>query len=368
MAALYVMFGHLGSIVDPSALAGRRSDAPDWLRAVFAVFGQGHLAVAAFIVLSGFCLQISLFNGGDGRVAKPGRFFIRRAERILPAYWASLGLSLAVTVGLAANLPGMPFEIYRPVTWASLVGHVLLVHNWSVDSMYKINGVLWSIALEAQLYLTLPFIVAGVYRWGRERLLEITLAISAATLLAPNAAKLYGWFLALFALGIILAHASYRPSLQQGAKPKVGLTASGIAFLATLALVYVNAPIYLSDLTMGGAVGTLCYGLTTSPRGLLHKVFEAKALVWAGAFSYSLYLIHHPLLQIAFAFRPSWAISPVAIAGYLIATVPLVILGSLLFAILFEAPFVRNRHPSALNRLPLSPVSLPLQTAFRPTD
>ena len=142
LAALYVMFGHLASIVDPSALAGRRSEVPAVLHVIFGPVGQGHLAVAAFIVLSGFCLQISLFNGGDGRVAKPSRFFLRRAERILPAYWASLAISLAVTVGLAPNLPGMPFDIYRSVTWDSLVGKPstvcwvqglvrLFQHSWS---------------------------------------------------------------------------------------------------------------------------------------------------------------------------------------------------------------------------------------------
>lgn len=363
LAALYVMFGHLASIVDPSALAGRKSEVPPVLHFIFGLVGQGHLAVAAFIVLSGFCLQISLFNGGDGRVAKPSRFFLRRAERILPAYWASLALSLAVTVGLAPSLPGMPFDIYRPVTWDSLIGHVLLVHNWSLDWMYKINGVLWSIALEAQLYLTLPFIVVGVYRWGRSRVLGVVSVVAATTLLLPNAPKLYGWFLALFALGIILAHASYRPSLQQGANPRLGLIASLLAFVITVALVWTNAPIYLSDSTMGVAVGSLCYGLTTSPQGILHKLFEARALVWAGAFSYSLYLIHHPLLQVAFAVRPAWTTSPLALTGYLMAIVPLVILGSIAFAIVFEAPFVRNRHPSALNRLPVSPVSLPLQVS-----
>ena len=88
-----------------------------------------------------------------------------------------------------------------------------------------------------------------------------------------------------------------------------------------------------------------------------------------GAFSYSLYLIHHPLLQTLFAFRPSWTLVSAPMLGlYFLACVPVVILLSALFAIVFEAPFVRNRHPSQFEKLPLVPASLPLRAGVRPKD
>ncbi len=369
LAALYVMFGHIASVIDPSQLAGKPSESPPWLRAIFAGFGQGHLAVASFIVISGFCLQISLFNGGDGRVKKPWKFFARRAERILPAYWAALGISLLVTVVLAPSLPGMPFDLYRPVTTQSLLEHVFLIHNWNLGSMYKINGVLWSIALEAQLYLLLPAIVAGIYRWGRVKVVGILAMVSFATLLLPNAPKLYGWFLVLFGVGIVLAHAAYRPPLDKGANPRVGFWLTGISFVVTVVFVGLGAPMFASDCSMGVCVGGLCYALTTSPVSHAQRFFQSKRLVWVGAFSYSLYLIHHPLLQTLFAFRPSWTLVSAPMLGlYFLACVPVVILLSALFAIVFEAPFVRNRHPSEFEKLPLVPTFLPLRAGVRPKD
>ena len=235
--------------------------------------------------------------------------------------------------------------------------------------MYKINGVLWSIALEAQLYLLLPGIVAGIYRFGRIKVVGILAMVSFATLLLPNAPKLYGWFLALFGLGIVLAHASYRPPLDKGASPTAGFWMSATAFAMTLALVALGAPMYMSDCSMGVCVGGLCYALTTSPISRFHKVFQWKGLVWVGAFSYSLYLIHHPLLQALFAVRPDWTmLSQPLLALYLVACIPAVIALSAVFAIIFEAPFVRNRHPSLLEKQPLVPTSLPLRTGFRPKD
>src|SRR5207253_7690819 len=75
IAALYVVFTHFGSMIDPSHLSGTKSTAPEWLQTLIHPFWYGHLAVAAFIVLSGYCLQTSLFGGRDGRIHKYGKFY-----------------------------------------------------------------------------------------------------------------------------------------------------------------------------------------------------------------------------------------------------------------------------------------------------
>src|SRR5947209_3306286 len=94
LAALYVVIGHICSMADPGVFMGLRGPGPEWLHVGMQPFGFGHLAVAAFIVMSGFCLQTSLFNGGTGELTDFKRFFKRRALRILPPYYACLALSV----------------------------------------------------------------------------------------------------------------------------------------------------------------------------------------------------------------------------------------------------------------------------------
>src|SRR6185503_12558932 len=74
-AALYVVLGHLCAMVDPNLRIGKPSQTPEWLQGLMSPFSYGHLAVAAFIVISGFCLQMSLFDRGDGRLKSPVAFF-----------------------------------------------------------------------------------------------------------------------------------------------------------------------------------------------------------------------------------------------------------------------------------------------------
>ena len=88
LAALFVVVNH----VFLRAFPGYPVDhAPFWA----AWFIYGRFAVVVFIALSGFSLALSPARNGwrlDGIL----NFARRRAQRILPAYWAALAFSLAV--------------------------------------------------------------------------------------------------------------------------------------------------------------------------------------------------------------------------------------------------------------------------------
>lgn len=57
ICALYVVCGHLISMVDPARLIGQVDRSPAWLCVMATALDYGHLAVAAFIVISGFSLH-----------------------------------------------------------------------------------------------------------------------------------------------------------------------------------------------------------------------------------------------------------------------------------------------------------------------
>lgn len=369
IAALYVVFTHIGSMVDPSHLDGSKSLASPWLQAAIRPFWYGHLAVAAFIVLSGYCLQTSLFGGRDGRIHKFGRFFARRAKRILPPYYGALAFSVFVAVFVTSKQPGMPFTQYVPVTQENVLAHVFLIHNFNPDWMYKLNGVLWSIAIEWQLYLLFPLLVAMMFKLGRFLHVASTTAAAVILLLVlPDSLKLYVWYLPLFALGMAASHLAYRPNQRVGTVPRL---AAYVFVLALAGLVYAchieagmktGEMIPVSDACIGLAVAALVYLGTVAPWTPFTKLFAWKPIAGLGFYSYSLYLMHHPIEQILYVNRPDWVNTPEMGALYLVAIcLPIILLACYLFSLLFELPFMTTRKSRTPTQRELgSPVALPL--------
>lgn len=352
LAALYVVLGHFCSMADPRAFQHERSYAPLWLQNVMAPFWQGHLAVAAFIAISGFCLQMSLFQGRDGSVGSLKRFFARRARRILPPYYACLALSIVVALTVTVNQPGMPFEQYLPVDSTAIWTHVLLIHNFSPQWMYKINGVLWSISAEAQLYILFPLLVWMVAKVGRNLSVLATGIACAAILFAfPNTLKLYPWYLALFTIGIAAAHAAYRPVPSIGVMPRLAFLAFLLCAGACVVAVLDDLALPISDALGATACAALLYVGCVNPFNPLTRLLSIRPLGWLGAISYSLYLMHHPIEQVIYAYRPTGIQGEAPVFLYLLAAgLPLILLGCTVFWFLFERPFVRRLRSSARQR------------------
>ena len=375
LAALYVVIGHFCRMVDAKFYDAGKSIATPLLRTLMAPFWHGHLAVAAFIVLSGYSLQYGLFQRGDGRVYGLGKFFKRRALRILPAYYACLAFSYIVcqfvTIPHGAVLP---FSDYVPITSDGLWSHIFLVQNWSVDWMYKINGVLWSIGLEAQLYLLFPFFILLMQKVSPLWLLiTVTIPTILVVYLVPGAGKTYSWFAILFVFGMMAAHFSYRPSLAIGPKAKSGIFLSVIGALATIAIVTYNlrngkiladSPILISsDIAFGLSTATFLYAATVAPGSLIERFLSAKWMVNVGIFSYSLYLLHHPILQIFYVNKPDFILgSEMTMVYLLVVALPVILLTSWLFSLVFERPFVKSRLPMGVAaEAAVASIALPLK-------
>lgn len=368
IAALYVVLTHFGSMIDPSHLDGKPSKAPEWLQAIIHPFWYGHLAVAAFIVLSGYCLQTSLFGGRDGRIHKYGKFYARRAKRILPPYYATLVFSVLVSIYITSKHTEMPFSQYVPVTQENVLAHVFMIHNFSPDWMYKLNGVLWSIAIEWQLYLLFPILVALMFKVGRFLYVAITAAVAVALLLlVPVTMSLFVWYLPLFALGMAASHLAYRPNLRVGIVPRLAAWALVLSLAGCGYACYLEGGIHfdyrpLCDACIGIAVASLVYLGTVAPWTPFTKLFAWRPIAGLGFFSYSLYLMHHPILQILYVNRPAWVQGPELGAVYMMVfCLPVILLTCYLFSRIFELPFMATRKSRVPSQRELgSPVALPL--------
>jgi peptidoglycan/LPS O-acetylase OafA/YrhL len=136
----------------------------------------GGAGVDIFIVLSGFCLTLPLLRGGPGQLSGMDTkgFFRRRAYRLLPAYFAALALVMALEL-----VPRLrPHLVARDLGWWDLVTHVTLTFPFFQETLGSVNGSLWSISLEATLYLGFPVLLV-LHRWkGMRAVLSATVLVA----------------------------------------------------------------------------------------------------------------------------------------------------------------------------------------------
>ena len=117
---------------------------------------NGALLVDMMILLSGFCLFLpyarSMVYGEPTPSAST--FYIKRVARIFPSYYFSIFIILL--------LFALPMKEYSNASfmWKDIFTHIFFVNNYFPDTLVgtKLNGVLWTVAVEMQFYLLFPLL------------------------------------------------------------------------------------------------------------------------------------------------------------------------------------------------------------------
>lgn len=113
-----------------------------FLKILAKVLAQGHFAVSAFIVISGFCLMLPVLKN---HLQLPGgsiRFFKKRAWRILPPFYITFLLSLGI-LELSLGYVEDSIDRFNPAFIGStLCGHLFLVQNIFEQAKLPTNAVL----------------------------------------------------------------------------------------------------------------------------------------------------------------------------------------------------------------------------------
>ena len=93
---------------------------------------------------------------------KLGHFVRRRAARIVPAYYASLIVSFALTFAIAPDAAHKVWRLVAGLTFTSDFHYVTFFPS-------AINGPLWSISFEVFSYVLLALMMAALFWWVRRR-------------------------------------------------------------------------------------------------------------------------------------------------------------------------------------------------------
>ena len=122
-----------------------------------------------FVVLTGFVLYLP-FGRDESRLARfdTRGYLRRRLRRIVLPYYSALAFAVLLpqTLVLLTRLLG------RDSSWQPLPGigdwasHLTFSHLFFQDWWASINGSLWTMSLEMQLYLLFPLLIVAISRWG----------------------------------------------------------------------------------------------------------------------------------------------------------------------------------------------------------
>ncbi|PWJ26151.1 peptidoglycan/LPS O-acetylase OafA/YrhL [Branchiibius hedensis] len=307
--------------------------------------------VDLFIVISGFCLALPMTRHRPAVDAIP--FWKRRALRILPAYYVALLAAFA----LAALPPTWPLLAQSPAGGGDLAAYALFVQAWIPSTTGAINGSLWSVSLEVHLYLLFPLLVAWWRRWGLWSLLAasflLSVAWSALGPLAPGTALGYSFTLpdrlSQFVAGMCCAWVfTHRRTLQR--RWLVALLAVGLVMAAAVD----TAHIHLGASVVWAIPCAAAVLLFTGPVG---DWFAHTPMDGFGLRSYSFYLVHQPVIQLA---APLVALLPSAWPVYWLVGGAVVLLVTTLVArVLYrwvELPSHRLSRKARTGRAGVEPV------------
>ena len=320
-----------------------------------------------FFILSGFLigsiLLRSLETSGSQNL---GRFYIRRITRTFPLYYLVLTF-LALTTRLTASQRAhLPYEYIYATNFLSLLREDIVMF-WG-----------WSLALEEQFYLLVPFLFFVLYRL---RSFRARVGLLTAIWLAALVIRLVVYFkrgtwtdLALYEAlyfrphtrfdtliaGIILAfvHRHHGEAITQWLKRPFHRALLALSSLACLWLLlkpgmFGPEHLQLAHVFVWGTVTSIMYFgwliLLLHGEGWIHRALSKDIFRRVATLGYGIYLIHIPLLDhVAVPYAralqarnvPMLFIWPTSLVGLMAASLGV----SYVFHVAIEKPALRLRE------------------------
>lgn len=286
------------------ALTGLRGVGAAWV-VFFHLLGKdvpianhGYMGVDAFFILSGFVLSRGYASRFQSLTIQNYLSFLKaRIARIFPLH---LFMLLVVAVCVIA-LPGFRNSVFPSESAAGLssfIASALLIQNWFHWPPFSWNAPSWSLSAEWALYLAFPLFVLFSQKW---RSTTVPLALSALCLMT-----LAGVFLGqdhhdrgVFGdLGMVRPATEFCCGCLLFRAQSIGMRTlplwADVISVALLGIsVSVPGAVFIGPLAMAMIV---LRGAQNS--GPIAAFLSMPFVVWLGEISYSLYLVHWPILQL----------------------------------------------------------------------
>lgn len=269
------------------------------IKVFYFVTGFGHQAVMIFFVLSGFLVAGSLLNQSELSSYNLKKYSINRFSRIYPPLFGALLLTALITF-LVNTILGDPW-LYNDLSnnnhysklqttsydLVTFLGNLLALQTVYV-SEYGYNIPLWSLANEIWYYIWFPLILL-LFKPNENFLKKLFFGILIISLF---------WFIGFnitfyFLIWLIGASLNFLPTYSSLAYKYLSwITFFIVLFISRINYFEWNIEIY--DLLISVS---FCFVLLTNIEGFdIKNRFLAKINKAFADFSYSLYLIHYPVI------------------------------------------------------------------------
>jgi peptidoglycan/LPS O-acetylase OafA/YrhL len=244
--------------------------------------------VDLFFVLSGFCLALPVLERlqvAGTTVFDVVGFTIKRCLRIIPPYFAAVLLfAVAASIALSKGVP-LPPGMTTRFDWSDVIAQLLFFDR----NLKHLNSSFWSLAIEFRWYFAFPFALALWVARPRAFILAIALIILAAEETRASSTDL--GVLDAFLLGIVAAQ--WRVSGHALAKRGLLILIGGALIGLVVERTY-HFPIQTNFGWHLAAFGLVIYaGQSTT----LQRFLANPLLVAVGIASYSIYLVHEPVVS-----------------------------------------------------------------------
>lgn len=267
----------------------------------------GFIGVDVFFVISGYLITGNILKAGS--TFRYGDFLARRVRRLMPAIWTTVGVTMLAAAWImrpeSAQDAGQ--SALAAVFSVSNVFFWLQSDYWDSEAEFKPFLHTWSLAVEEQFYLLWPLLLLMLRRWfgARRKLLVFVVLALAGTAVSewavrqiPSAAFYWMPFrVHEFAFGAVLAVWPAGRRFEGPNPVKEVLVLLGLGLILASGVVQDETTQAPGLWAWPAGLGTLLV-LAVRSRWISRALLENPVSVYLGKISYSLYLVHWPIVSL----------------------------------------------------------------------
>ncbi len=266
-------------------------------------FSGGYAGVDVFFVISGYLITKNIHREIGAGTFTFRNFYLGRFRRLFPALLTTIAVTLLVGALLFA--PTHLTKLAQSAVWSILPFSNYYFWTeagyWDLGSILKPLLHIWSLSVEEQFYFVWPMLVFAFVRWRRSLPIVILLILFIA---GSNCASIYygvGRPLGFYwttsrAFEFLIGAALIPVERYRAPRPALELLAvAGIFLIGWAVLTYDSTTAFPWDGAIYPCIGAALL-IYVGSKPVISGFWNNRPMIWIGKFSYSLYLVHWPVI------------------------------------------------------------------------